>query len=67
MMRWSVRGNIQRAEETLNALKAEFDPEKLRAVKPGERIFVGGRESRGVLDQLRASSGLDRVHWVVEK
>ncbi len=40
MMRWPFAGNVELAEETLNVLKSELDPETLRAVEPGERLVV---------------------------
>ena len=61
------RGNIQLAEDALNVLQSELDPETLRAVKPGKRILVGGGESRPPFDRLRANFGASRVHCVAEK
>ena len=50
----SFRRNIQLAEEALDVLQSELDPETLRAVEPGKRILIGG-------------AGLSHVHWVAEK
>src|SRR5262249_18833809 len=33
--------DIKRADQSANIFETEFDPEALKAVEPGERLFVG--------------------------